>query len=90
MKQLHAIIEGRVQGVGFREFVCQEARRLGLLGWVRNQSDGTLEVVAEGEDVALSHLVNLLEKGPALSRVEEVRSKYIRPSGEFTGFFIRR
>ena len=89
MKRLHAMVTGRVQGVSFRNFVQAQAQRLRLVGWVRNTPDGTVEVVAEGEDVALSHLELLLEKGPPLARVEEVEADYGIPSGEFTDFSIR-
>jgi acylphosphatase len=89
MKRLHATITGHVQGVYFRDFVRMQARRLRLTGWVRNNPDGSVEVVAEGEDVALSHLKLLLEKGPAGARVEEVEATNTAPTGEFSDFTIR-
>jgi len=89
VKRLHAIVEGRVQGVNFRSFVTREARKLNLTGWVRNQADGTVEVLAEGEDVALTHLVLSLEKGTPMSRVDEVQTSYSQPTGEFSEFVIR-
>jgi acylphosphatase len=71
MKRLHAIVRGRVQMVGFRYFVIEEARRLGLTGWVRNGDDGsTLEVVAEGDEAALRQLEQALHAGPSGARVE--------------------
>jgi acylphosphatase len=89
MKRLHAIVTGRVQGVYFRDFVQEQARRLQVTGWVRNTPDGAVEVVAEGEDVALSHLELLLEKGPPMARVEDVKATYSLPSGEYADFVIR-
>jgi len=89
MKRLHAIIEGRVQGVGYRDYVRTEAQRLHLTGWVRNRADGTVEVVAEGEDVALNHLRMLLEKGPSMASVDEVQVTTGPPTGEFHDFRIR-
>ncbi len=89
MKRLHAIVEGRVQGVNFRSYVTREARKLNLTGWVRNQDDGTVEVLAEGEDIALTHLVLILEKGPPMSRVDEVQTNYSQPTGEFAAFAIK-
>ena len=89
MKRLHAIVNGRVQGVGFRYFVCEEARRLGVTGWVRNLPSGQVELLAEGEDVALEHLVRLLEKGSRLAWVDEVETRYDTPTGDFTTFTIR-
>ena len=89
MRRLHAQVEGRVQGVGYSDYVQKRARELGLTGWVRNLDDGTVEVLAEGEDVALSRLALSLEKGPPLSRVDEVHSTYELPSGMFSAFIIR-
>lgn len=88
MQQLHAIVTGRVQGVGFRDYVCTQARRLNLRGWVRN-TDDSVEVVAEGENVALAHLVLVLEKGPPLADIDEVDVTYSAPTGEFDDFRIR-
>jgi len=88
MKRLHATVTGHVQGVFFRDFVRTEARRLRLTGWVRNAPDGSVEVVAEGEDVALRHLELLLEKGSSDARVEDVETTYTAPSGEFSDFAI--
>jgi len=90
MKRLHALVEGRVQGIGYRDFVCRHARRLDLTGWVRNLPSGEVEVVAEGEDTALAHLLLLVEKGPSMARVDEVHSSYLAPTGEFTDFVIGR
>ena len=70
--RLHARISGRVQGVGFRWFVREEARRLGLAGWVRNLPTGELELVAEGAPDALDALARSIGKGPPGARVELV------------------
>jgi acylphosphatase len=73
MKQLHAMVRGRVQMVGFRYFVLEEARRLGLTGWVRNRDDGaTVEVVAEGDEDALQQLERSINAGPSGARVDAV------------------
>lgn len=69
MKRVHAIVRGRVQGVGFRAGTAYEARRLGLTGWVRNRMDGTVEVLASGDDAAVDGLVAWLERGPRGARV---------------------
>ncbi len=71
-KRLHAIIRGRVQGVGFRYFVQRHAQRLDLAGWVRNRADGTVEVEAEGHEQALRELVRLLHEGPPMAYVQSV------------------
>lgn len=69
---LHLIVKGRVQGVGFRWFVVEEARRLGLGGWVRNNSDGTVELCATGKPDALRSLESHVRIGPNGSRVSEI------------------
>ncbi len=69
---MHLRITGRVQGVGFRWFVRVAARRLQLSGWVRNRSDGSVEVVASGADDRLSELRKLVSQGPDGAQVEDV------------------
>ena len=66
------IVYGRVQGVGFRWFVDREARILGLAGWVRNNPDGNVEVLASGTSEQLAKLKTKLKQGPRASRVDEV------------------
>lgn len=72
MSTLHVRITGRVQGVGFRWFVREEARRLGLSGWVTNLPDGGVEVRAGGEGSSLQRLRRALEVGPTGADVQEV------------------
>ena len=64
MTRLHVLVRGRVQGVGFRWFVRERASTLGLVGWVKNRSDGAVEVAAEGTPDAIERLRRLLEGGP--------------------------
>ena len=66
------IVKGRVQGVGFRWFVEREAAMLGLAGWVRNNDDGTVEVLASGSDEQLESLRGKLKQGPRAARVDIV------------------
>jgi acylphosphatase len=66
------IVRGRVQGVGFRWFVEREARTLGLTGWVRNNEDSTVELLAAGDAEKLASLKARLEEGPRASRVDAV------------------
>jgi acylphosphatase len=73
MKAKRYIVRGRVQGVGFRWFVDNEARKLGLNGWVRNNVDGTVEVLAIGTDQQLSALRHKLQEGPRAARVDQVQ-----------------
>lgn len=69
---LHFLIQGRVQGVGFRWFVHREASALELRGWVRNTEEGEVEVVASGSDEALAQLRQSLRGGPRGSRVDRL------------------
>jgi acylphosphatase len=74
MRTVHVQVLGRVQGVGFRWFVRERARRRGLAGWVRNNPDGTLELVASGADPDIRRFLDEVRDGPAGARVEELRS----------------
>jgi acylphosphatase len=69
---LHFLIQGRVQGVGFRWFVQREASELALRGWVRNTEDGHVEVVAAGDAEDLDELRTSLRRGPRGSRVDRI------------------
>jgi acylphosphatase len=86
--RLHAVLNGRVQGVGFRYFVRQQAEDLGLPGWVRNLRTGGVELVAEGERVVLEELVAALRHGPPGARVDDVNLDWTAATGEFHGFAV--
>ena len=79
MSDLHVRVTGVVQGVGFRWFVREKARRLGLSGWVRNLRDGSLEVVASGDQGQLDLLVGELKKGPPGAVVDQIHSETRAP-----------
>jgi acylphosphatase len=87
---LHFLIQGRVQGVGFRWFVNREAGELGLRGWVRNTEDGDVEVVAAGEQEDLAELRSSLRRGPRGSRVDRLVEHYLdeAEAAELTSFRI--
>ncbi len=72
MKTLHLQITGRVQGVWYRESMRREAERLGVVGWVRNCSDGSVEAVAQGPAEAVDALVKWAHAGPPQARVERI------------------
>ncbi|MGA9588155.1 MAG: acylphosphatase [Terracidiphilus sp.] len=77
MMVLHFLIQGRVQGVGFRWFVHREASELDLRGWVRNTEDGDVEVVASGRAEDLAELRQSLRRGPRGSRVDHLIEHYL-------------
>jgi len=87
--RLHAIVTGRVQGVGFRYFVLDAARELGLAGTVRNLRGGQVEVVAEGERTELERLAAALREGPPAARVTNVQLSWAEPTGRSAGFSIQ-
>lgn len=88
-QRLEAIVVGGVQGVGFRVFVHAKAIELGLKGYTGNLPDGSVKVVAEGEKEELLVLLSALEKGPALSRVDEVRKIFSPAKNEFQYFEVK-
>ncbi len=86
--RLHARITGRVQGVSFRFYTVEQANTLNLTGWVRNNRDRSVEVVAEGTPDALHRLNDWLQSGPAQARVEEVSAEWEDATGEFNAFRV--
>jgi acylphosphatase len=70
--QVHVVVRGRVQGVGFRWFVRETARELGIAGWVRNRADGGVEVAAEANPDSARRLLDALRQGPPGARVESL------------------
>ncbi len=80
------VIRGNVQGVGFRYFIQRKARQLGLRGWVRNNDDGTVELVAEGARPELERLVMVAEEGPRMARVQRVETQWSSATGGLDEF----
>jgi acylphosphatase len=87
--RLHARISGLVQGVYFRDTTRHTALALGLTGWVRNQADGSVEVMAEGPHPQLDSLLEFLRVGPSHAQVENVAVDWPTATGEFVGFEIK-
>lgn len=86
---LRAVVHGRVQGIGFREFVYTRARFLGITGYVRNlPDDRSLEVVAEGERQALEQLLEYLREGPRSARIDSVEVQWAEASRRFSHFGV--
>ena len=90
MDRVHLIVQGRVQGVGFRYSTRLEAIQLGLTGYVRNLSDGTVEIVAEGVSPAMNQLLEWVKQGPPAALVKQVDIAYRPANGEFSDFTIQR
>ncbi len=83
------VIEGRVQGVGYRDYAQRRAARLGLCGYVMNLEDGRVRVHAEGERPVIDELVRLLEVGPPAARVTRVDIRWMPPTNRFASFEVR-
>jgi acylphosphatase len=88
-EELHAYVYGRVQGVGFRYFVVEKAHALALRGYTRNDSDGSVEVLAQGPREALERLLAYLRQGPPAARVRDVRVTWGKPTEHVSGFHLR-
>jgi acylphosphatase len=88
-ERLHVVIEGYVQGVGFRYFVRDTAQSLRLTGWVRNRWNGSVEVMAEGPRPILEKLLAALYRGPRSADVHGVQPEWLPASGEFRDFSVR-
>ena len=87
---LHAIVRGRVQGVGFREYVVRHARTRGISGWVRNLPDGrSVEVAAGGGRAALESLLSRLQQGPSMAYVTAVEVEWLDQPADGAGFEVR-
>ncbi len=89
MKRVHVFISGKVQGVFYRAYTQDEAKKLGVNGWVRNLPDGRVEAVFEGVDEAVDEMVKWCYKGSPASKVEKVEVIEEPYTGEFKDFEIR-
>jgi acylphosphatase len=87
---LHAIAQGRVQGVNYRAFASRNAARLGLVGYVRNLPDGSVEICAEGNRKQLEKLVEQLKAGPPGARLDNLTITWSEFTGQYSYFSVGR
>ena len=90
MRRVRAVIVGRVQGVSYRASTVDEARRLGLVGWVRNNADGSVELEAEGDADKVDALLAWCKDGPPHARVDRVATEERAATGTDTAFSVTR
>ena len=88
-KQLTTIVHGSVQGVSFRYYTRRAANRLGVTGWVANQRNGTVKVVAEGDEATLQEFLTFLREGSPAARVERVDATWAEAEDAFQNFSVR-
>lgn len=88
-KRVRAVIEGRVQGVNFRMETTRAAEQIGVGGWVRNRSDGTVEALIEGDADKVDQMIAWCRKGPRPANVSNVELQEEAYKGEFRGFKVR-
>ena len=88
-KRLHLFYSGRVQGVGFRFTTENLALSVGLTGWVKNLTDGKVEVVCEGDEAQLVHFLEKMRHGPMKPYIRGVETNWSEATGEFDDFTIR-
>lgn len=82
MRARRVVISGRVQGVGYRDWMLREAARLGVQGWVRNRRDGTVEALAAGEEAAVQALLSACRRGPPMAQVSDITEEFAEPPAE--------
>ena len=88
--RVHLLVSGIVQGVSFRFYTVEEARRLGVAGWVRNLADGRVEALAEGDRAALERLLAFCRRGPPAAQVDDVEATWRAFAGDLGPFAARR
>ncbi len=88
-KRIHVWVYGRVQAVGFRAFVQQNAVQIGVTGWVRNVGYDTVEAVAEGSKEQIDDFLRMMKRGPLGSRVDNSREEWEQVTGEFRSFGVK-
>jgi acylphosphatase len=87
--RVHVWVQGRVQAVGFRAFVQQNALQLGVTGWVRNVGYDTVEALAQGNREQIERFLQTVKRGPIGARVDESREEWEKVTGEFVSFRVK-
>ncbi len=90
MIRAHLLIQGRVQGVGFRANARRRANRLNVRGWIRNLRNGDVELLVEGPEVEVDRLIVWCHRGPTSAYVSKVRVEKTKATHEFDGFAVKR
>jgi acylphosphatase len=85
----HVFISGRVQGVFYRDTTRRTARRLGVVGWVRNCLDGRVEAFVQGSEEAVNDLLEWFHEGPSMARVDQVSAEDVEADPELSHFRVR-
>jgi acylphosphatase len=86
----HLLIQGLVQGVGFRQYMVFKAQQLGISGWVRNRSDGSVEAVVQGTEDTVAAIIECAQRGPRASQVSGVTVSEVEGNENFGGRFDPR
>jgi acylphosphatase len=77
----HLIISGKVQGVGYRYYTAQQAKKLGITGWVKNLPDGRVEAIFEGTQQTITEMINWCRQGPSAAQVTDITINHEKPQG---------
>lgn len=88
LRRAHLLVQGQVQGVGFRAFVQSHAVRRALKGWVKNLPDGQVESEVEGDEALVNEFIRTVRRGPPLARVQNVDLEWINPHARDSSFEI--
>lgn len=89
IKQYHLLITGRVQGVGYRASALEKGQQLGIRGWVKNLSDGRVEMLIAGEQLELEQMISWTEQGPRFAEVTHIDVSEQSVTGKLSDFHIR-
>lgn len=89
IKRVEIIVHGRVHGVSFRYYTREMAERLNLLGWARNEPEGSVKIIAQGKNEDLSLLIEWAKEGPRHAQVEKIETRWLEAGDDLRGFEVR-